>query len=258
MNRSLLISFVKQDLVDRYAGSLLGSLWAFILPLVNILIFTVIFSKVMGARLEGLGAEFSQYNYSIYLVSGVLAWNAFSATISRVTSCLHDRAGMISKVNIKLQYLPVYVLISESIVYVISMSFFVLFLLFIGYPITVEWLWLPLVFLLQQLLAYTIGFTCAWLSVFIRDIKEIVPVVLQLWFWCTPIVYVIGMLPPSLQVYFEINPFYAFVNLYRQIIVTHSIEGFGGVLLWGGLSFFVLCFSLWLFSRLERDVRDFI
>lgn len=258
MNKSLLMSFVKQDLVDRYAGSLLGGLWAFVLPLVNILIFTLIFSKVMGMRLEGFGADFSQYNYSIYLVSGVLAWNAFSATVNRVTAFFHDRAGMISKVSVNLQLLPVYVLISEVVVYAISMIFFMLFLAYIGYPITIEWMWLPFVFAIQQLFAYAIGFTCAWLSVFVRDVKEIVPVVLQLWFWCTPIVYVAGMLPDSIQIYFDLNPLFAFINLYRQIIIEHNVDGMGSVLLWGAGSITVLFLSLWLFSRLERDIRDFI
>jgi len=258
LNYALLISFVRQDLIDRYAGSMLGGLWAFILPLVNILIFTVIFSQVMGARLEGLGAEFDQYSYSIYLVSGVLAWNAFSATVSRVTSCFHDRAGMISKVSIRLQYLPLYILISEALVFVISMLFFAAFLLVIGYPITAHWWLLLPVFAAQQLFAYTLGFTCAWLSVFIRDIKEVVPVVMQLWFWCTPIVYVINILPESLRAFFALNPFYAFVNAYRAIIVDHRADALGPVALWGVFSLLCILFSLWLFRKLERDIRDFV
>src|SRR5690606_1452611 len=86
VNPGLLLHFVRQDLVDRHAGSALGALWTLLLPLANILIFTLVFSRIMGARLEMLGMEsLGPYSYSVYLVTGLLAWNCFANTLIRIT-----------------------------------------------------------------------------------------------------------------------------------------------------------------------------
>src|SRR5690606_20456211 len=117
MNITLLLHFVRQDLVDRHAASALGALWTLLLPLVNILIFTLVFSRIMGARLEGMGVEsLGRYGYSVYLVVGLLAWNCFAATLNRTTQVFHEKAALIGKVRMSLFSLPLYVLISETIV----------------------------------------------------------------------------------------------------------------------------------------------
>ena len=102
---------------------------------------------------------------------------------------LHREASLIGKVNLSLLALPLYIVASETVVYLISMAFFTGFLIIIGFPFSWHWCLIPLLFLAQQLFAYGLGFLLAVLSVFIRDIREFVNVFLQLWFWLTPIVY---------------------------------------------------------------------
>jgi len=258
MNLPLIYNFTKQDLVDRYSGSVLGGLWSFIFPLVNIIIFVLIFSKIMGAKLEAFGAEFSDYGYSIYLVSGVLAWNAFAGILGRITNIFRDKAGLIGKVNISLIYLPIYVVISETIIFVISLVLFLFFLILIGFPITQEWLILPVLYLLQVLFAYALGFLFAVLSVFIRDVKEFVNVILQLWFWFTPVVYVINILPDNLQFFFQLNPMFLLMNAYRDIVVYHKPPEIMGLSFLFLFSIILLTLTLYIFKKLEKDIRDFI
>ena len=191
----LIILLTRQELVDRHKGSVLGRIWTLLSPLINILVFVLIFSAIMGARLEGFGAEVERFTYSIYLISGILAWTAFAKSLSTITNLFIERAGMITKVNTSLAALPLSVLLAEIVVYLISMGFFAVFLLMIGFPIDWHWLAIPVVLTLQLGFTYALGFSLAILAVYLKDIREGVAVLLPVWFWLTPIVYVDDIIP---------------------------------------------------------------
>lgn len=255
---SLILNFSKQDLKDKYTGSVLGGLWAFIIPLTNILMFTLIFSKIMGARLGSVGAGFEEYGYSIYLICGIVPWAAFSSTLLRVTTIYRDKAGLIGKVQLSLLILPVYIVLSESFVFIVSMIFFVGFLLLIGFPLDIYWFLIPLVFLIQQMLAFSIGLVLAVLSVFIEDIREMMPVLVQFWFWLTPVVYVVTILPAEYMSFMTMNPYYHFAQAYRDIVIGHQMPDLLMLLKMLGLSLFIFGFGAFLLKKLERDIRDFV
>ena len=258
MNFALLFTFTRQDLIDRYSASLLGGVWTLINPLVLILIYTLIFSKIMGARLSDLGVQFEEYGYSIYLVPAVLAWTAFSNTLTRVSTIYLDKAGLIGKVKLSLRALPLYILLSETVVFLISMALFALFLLALEFPITAMWLWLLPVYAVQQLLAYSLGFGAAVLGVFIRDVVELVRISVQLWFWLTPIVYVLSILPEATRALLFWNPMTHFVAAFRAVILYAQQPDLVvlGKLLVLGLA--LLAVALYGMKRLEKDLRDFI
>ncbi|MBH3438014.1 ABC transporter permease [Pseudomonas luteola] len=259
MNLSLIFNFTRQDLIDRHSASVLGAAWTFILPLVNILIFTLVFSNIMGMRLDALGMQqLGQYSYSIYLVTGVLAWNCFSSTLTRITQVFHEKAHLIGKVKISLWSLPLYVLLSETILYVISMAFFVAFLIIIGFHFPKSILWWPIIFFCQQLLAYSLGLILSILSVFLRDIGQIVGVVMQLWFWLTPIVYVLSILPEQWRSLFVFNPFYHLVEAYRAALISGTSPNTESLLTLFAVGLALLGFSVFLGRKLERDIRDFL
>ena len=259
MNVALIRHFVRQDLIDKHAGSALGALWTLLLPLANILIFTLVFSRIMGARLDALGMEYlGTYSYSVYLITGLLAWLLFSATLTRITGVFHERAGLITKVNVSLLSLPLYVVVSEGVVYLISMAFFVIFLLAIGFEWTLHWLWLPVLLFIQQLFAYALGLVCALFSVLFPDIRNLVGVGTQLWFWLTPIVYVATILPPEWQTVFQLNPLYHTVQGFRDALILGRSPDWltlGPVLVLGAL---LLALAVRLGRRLEKDIRDIL
>lgn len=258
MNLALLFNFVRQDLIDRYAGSILGGAWSFILPFINILVFALVFSKIMGARMEGFGQEFLQYGYSIYLIAGILPWNSFANTIARTTTIYRDKANLLAKVDVGLKSLPLYILVTEAFIYLVSMLFFAGFLLLIGFSIDGYWLLIPVVYVIQQIFAYALGFLLAVLSVFIKDIRESVTVIIQLWFWLTPIVYVVTILPDGFFKLASLNPFFTLINAYRDLILYHRWPNFDALslVLLAGLS--LLFLAIWLCNKLERDLRDFL
>ena len=258
MNWNLILNFTRQDLVDRHSASVLGAAWTFILPLINILIFTLIFSRLMGMRLSGLGQDLGPYGYSIFLVSGLLAWNCFSSTLNRVTQVFHEKAHLIGKVRLSLWSLPVYILLSETVLYVIANTFFLGFLILIGFdlPVTMLW-WLP-IFLVMQLMAYAVGLVCAILSVFLRDIKEVVGVVLQIWFWLTPIVYVPDILPESALRLLMLNPFFHVANAFRDTLIGAHAPNLLALLALAAGAAAITSAAIWVGRRLEKDIRDFL
>lgn len=259
MSWALLLQFTRQDLIDRHASSALGALWSFILPLVNILIFTLIFSSIMGAKLQMAGlATLGHYSYSVYLITALLAWNCFASTTTRLTNILHEKAGLITKVRLSIYSLPLFVPLTETILYLISMGFFTIFLLLIEFDWTAAWLWWPLIFIIQQLLAYALGFIFAILSVFIRDIREFVGILMQLWFWMTPIVYVPDIIPPAWQSLLTINPYYHIAQSLRSTMIAGETPPLLPLvaILAGALALLLL--GYWLARRLERDIRDFL
>ncbi|MHB0776573.1 ABC transporter permease [Halomonas sp. WWR20] len=252
----LILYLARQDLVDRHSGSLLGATWTFIAPLVNILVFVLVFSRIMGAKLEGYGAEIDQYAYSIYLISGVLAWTAFANGLGRITNLYRDQSHLVTKVNVSLLALPFSVLLAEAIVYAISMGFFVGFLLLIDFPLSAYWGLVPFVFALQCLFVYAVGLGLAVMAVYLKDIKEVVAVVLQVWFWITPVVYVVDILPSWAVGWMKLNPFFTLVGAYRDLIMYQRLPDMLPISLFVVISVGILCLSLWLLNRTERDLRD--
>ncbi|WP_006787563.1 ABC transporter permease [Thiorhodospira sibirica] len=256
MTLSLLLAFTRQDFVDRYSGSAFGALWAFIHPLVMIFIFTVIFANVMGARLPGVS---SVYSYSIYLVAGLLPWLAFANTLTRSASVFLDKRHIISKVHIGLPYLPIYIVLSETLTFLISLAIFMVFLLLSGTVPGKTLLLVPFIFLSQQILAFALGLLLGILNVFLRDIKEMVTVLLTFWFWLTPIVWVPSIAPQwvqYLQDYF--NPAYQFIHAYQAIFAYGQLPDFAGLTRLVILAHVVLLGAWLLFKALEKDIRDFI
>lgn len=259
MNLPLLLHFVRQDLVHRYAGSALGAIWTLLLPLANILIFTLVFSRIMGARLDTLGLEYlGPYSYSVYLVVGLLAWNCFSGTLLRTTQVFREKGALLAKVRISLFTLPLYVLVSELVLYLISMGFFVVFLLAIGFKWHLTWLWWPLILLIQQALAYALGLIGAILSVFLRDLQELLSVIVQFWFWLTPVVYLLPILPERWAAVLQWNPLYLSIAALRDAMIAGvppSPVILAGLAL---LAVVLLALGLAMGRRLERDLRDLL
>lgn len=246
----------RQELVDRHKGSIIGKAWTLIAPLINILVFVLVFSKIMGARLEGFGAEIDQYTYSIYLISGILAWTAFAKSLSSITNLFSEHANLITKVKVSLKALPLSVLLAEAVIYTISMGFFAVFLWWIDFPISAWWLGVPLVFALQLAFTYSLGLLLAVLAVYLKDIKEAVAVLLPVWFWTTPIVYVSDILPDGVMGLMRFNPLFQLIDAYRDLIMYQRLPGLVGLAGMVLLSAVLLATALWLLKRTERDLRD--
>lgn len=255
VNLSLVLELTKRDYRERYAGSMFGTAWAFIKPLVPLFVYIVIFGKLMQGRLPDATGPFS---YSIYLASGLVAWIAFSGSIQRGASVFLEKRHVIAKVQVSLPTLLVFTNLAEIITYLITMSFFLLFLLCIPYQFSWHILLVPLVFYLQQVLAFGLGMLLAVFVVFIRDIKEFLDIAIQLLFWGTPIVYVKSILPERVAGLLALNPFAVITDSYHAIFVYQKLPDFGALALVSIVAHLLVAAAYYAVKSLERDIRDLL
>jgi lipopolysaccharide transport system permease protein len=255
MNYNLIIELVKRDFTERYSGSALGFTWSFIYPLINILIYMIIFGNLMGARLPGMS---SVWGYGIYLIAGLVPWTAFTNTVTRSSTVFLDKKHIISKIHIDLPTLPLFIVLSETITFCVTFVIFLGILLITGFVLTPLLLFIPVVYFIQQVFAYALGFFLAILVVFLRDLKEVVSIGFQIWFWFTPIVYVYEILPSFAQQILILNPMLAVVSAYHDIFVFQRIPSFFYLSLVLIVSILLIAIDLVIFRKLEKDIRDFI
>lgn len=255
MNLSLIIELAKRDFIERYSGSVLGFVWSFIYPLINILIYMIIFGSLMGARLPGMS---SVWGYGVYLISGLVPWTAFANTVTRSSTVFLDKKNIIAKIRIDLPKLPVFIVFSETITFVVTLVIFFGILLITGYSFSPYLLLIPVIYLIQQLFAYSLGFFLAMFVVFLRDLREVVTIGVQIWFWFTPIVYVFEILPPLAQQILIWNPALAFISAYHDIFVLQKMPSFTYLSIVLIISIVLIALDYMMFKKLEKDIRDFI
>lgn len=254
MNFALLWHFVKQDFTDRYSGIALGRAWLLLTPMLQILIFVVIFGGLIGPRLPNTQA--GAYGYGVYLVSGILPWTAFASTISRLTTVFFDKRGILSKAPISLSLIALHIVLVEAITLGFTLGLFTMLALALSVPVSIGLLALPLLIICQQIMAFALGLVGAILMVFLRDVREMVGVVTMLWFWMVPIVYTIDSAPHFMQAMQAFNPAWWFVREYHQIFVYGALPDMVNLLQMFAGGAVAVTAMLWLLSHSEHQIRD--
>ncbi|QSX73649.1 ABC transporter permease [Lysobacter arenosi] len=251
--RYFVISSIKNELRLRFIRSKLGGLWMIIHPLAQVLIFATILSEVLSAKLPGID---NKYAYALYLMSGTLGWALFSDAITRSLTLFIDNGGLMKKMAFPRICLP---LIAGGVVLVNSvlllLAIFIVFAAMGHFP-EGQVIWLPALMLLTLGLAMSIGMLLGVFNVFMRDIGQVVPVIMQAWFWLTPIVYNINILPERATQWFKYNPLYPLITSYQNVLLYNKPPVWGE-LLWLALGTGVLVVaSLVVFRRASPEMVD--
>lgn len=253
--RSFITSMVRREFQARYLGSALGTVWSVLNPLAMIFIYTVIFGQVMRARLPGVEDGTS---YGIFLCAGLLPWNMFVETLQRCTSVFVDQGNLLKKMTFPRASLPLIVLASSLVNFVIIFGLLLTVMVLLGrFP---GWLLVSLVplLVLQQAIAVGFGVALGVVNVFFRDAGHVVGILLQFWFWFTPIIYPLSILDERLQMLVSLNPMTAFVAAYQGILLydvaPHWLAFVPHVL----LALAALAIGRAVFRRLAGDMTDFL
>lgn len=252
--RSFVLSSIKNELISRFARSKLGGLWLIINPLSQVLIYALILSNVLAAKLPGIE---SQYAYAIYLMAGLLAWTLFNEVVSRCLTLFIDQGNLMKKMSFPRITLPIIAvgscLLNNIFLFVAMLGIFAL----LGHEFSIVMLWLIPLTLIVLLFALGLGLILAVLNVFLRDIGQVMPIILQVWFWFTPIVYPESIIPEAYRHLLSLNPMYSITNAYHQILVYNvSPTVDGGLLTIAGISLVLIIFSLFLFRRANVEMVD--
>lgn len=255
MNFSLIIELAKRDFTERYSGSMLGFLWSFVYPLINILIYMIIFGSLMSARLPG---NSSVWGYGVYLIAGLVPWTAFANTVTRSSTVFLDKKHIISKIHVDFPSLPLFIVLSETITFVVTLVLFLCILFLTGFAFSPYLLLIPVIYLIQQIFAYALGFFLAIFVVFLRDLKEVVVIGMQIWFWFTPIVYIFEILPQRVQEILFWNPMLPVISAFHDIFVLQKMPSFTYLTIVLILSCLLIVIDYMMFKKMEKDIRDFI
>ncbi|MDI2592896.1 ABC transporter permease [Pseudomonas sp. 681] len=214
--RGFILGSVQREFQARYRNSLFGALWPVLNPLSMIIVYTVIFSHIMRARLPGVDDSMA---YSVYLCAGLLAWGLFTEITLRSQNMFLENANLLKKISFPRICLPVIVLINASINFAIIIGLFLGFLLITGrWPGTVLLALIPLI-ALQMMFCAGLGMILGVLNVFFRDVGQLFGICLQFWFWLTPIVYPMSILPEWVQRLLQLNPLTNLITSYQNLFV---------------------------------------
>jgi lipopolysaccharide transport system permease protein len=232
---------------------MLGSTWAVINPLAMIMVYTLIFSSIMQARLPGIESRFA---YSIYLCAGVLAWGLFAEILMRCSNTFIENANLIKKISFPRICLPIIVSLSALINFSIIFSLFIGFLIITGsFPGWVFFAIFP-VLLVQVLLSIGLGVTLGVLNVFFRDVGQLLGVVIQFWFWLTPIVYMKSMLPEQIQHLIKFNPMTSIISAYQGILLEGQLPSVSSLIPTTILALVTCLLGLRLYQRSAGEMVD--
>ncbi len=252
--RYFIYSSIRNDFRVRFIRSKLGSLWMVIHPLMQVVIFATILSEVLSAKLPGIN---NKYAYALYLMAGTLCWSLFSEILTKCVSIFVDNADLLKKLEFPRICLPVIVSGTALLNNVLLLLAIFLVFALIGHFPGVQTLWLPLLMLFTAMIALSVGLLLGIFNVFMRDISQVVPVVLQALFWLTPIVYSIDILTQQAREIFSLNPLYPLVTSYQNVLLYNKPPAWGAGM-WMVLAGAVLLagLALAIFRRASSELVD--
>jgi lipopolysaccharide transport system permease protein len=251
--RGFVLGSVKREFQSKYANAILGAVWSVLSPLAMILVYTVIFSEVMRAKLPGSDSGLA---YSIYLCAGILTWGLFAEIVARGQSMFIEQANLIKKISFPRICLPLIVVLNALVNFGIIFGLFIVFLVATGnFPGLMFFAIAPLL-LVQVLLAIGLAMIAGVLNVFFRDVGQFVTIAMQFWFWLTPIVYPITILPAEVRGLLAWNPMAPLIGGYQAVLVHGTAPDWLAVAKVGVLALLLCAFGMRLFRKRAGEMVD--
>ncbi|MEX0450050.1 ABC transporter permease [Spiribacter sp. 221] len=251
--RHFVLSSIRNDLVSRFSRSKFGGLWMIINPLAQVAIYALILSNVLAAKIPGIE---DKYSYAIHLMAGLLAFMLFSEIINGCLNLFISQGNLMKKMSFPRITLPAVVvgsgLLNNALLFIAMVGVFLL----LGHQFTFDMLWLIPLTLLLAVFALGIGLIAGVINVFLRDVGQALPIVLQMWFWLTPIVYPITIIPEEHRHWFDLNPLYPIVDAYHQVLLYGKSPDVSALLGVSIASLILVGLALFVFRRASEEMVD--
>ncbi|MGQ9750811.1 ABC transporter permease [Desulfosoma sp.] len=244
---------MKREFHLRYRNTQFGFLWTIIQPLATITIYTLLFAEIMKPSLPGHEYRFA---YSIYLCAGVLTWGFFSELLGCSVGIFVQNANLLKKISFPKLCLPLVQILSSLINYVIVMAIFIAFLVlsgnFSGLPVLAA---IPVIIIL---IAFStgLGILLGTINVFYRDVEQTLGIVLQFWFWLTPIVYVTKTLPSFAATFLKWNPLWPVIDAMHTIFLDGRFPDWMSLIYPASFALGLVCLGMFAFWRLNGEIVD--
>ncbi|MBZ0273958.1 ABC transporter permease [bacterium] len=252
----LLWGFVRADLRNRYGASFLGLFWSVINPLLLILLYVLVFGYILDVN---VGGNAGPKNYGIFLFAGMLPWIGLSDAVQRSSMVIMENKDFVKQVNFPKIMLPLRCVLGAFLHEIVALIVFIVILAALGQsPSIVMFGLLFAIWPLQLLFTLGIAMIVSAVTVFYKDARELTAAILTLWFFGTPIIFPVVLVPESIKAFFYLNPLTWLVNLYRAALLGDVVPDLYGFSYFSALSLLVAIIGWVFFHRFSRDFADLI
>ena len=246
--RELLKTNVKKDIRGKYKASFLGVLWSFINPLLQVAVYAIVFPYIMRIQTD---------NYLIFLICGIIPWTWFINSLTGGTTCITNNANLIKKVYFPREILPISIVTSGMVNFLISCVIILIFVLLGGLGLSWHLIFLPIILIVQYVISLAFALLLASFNVYVKDVEYIVQFLINMAFYATPILYSVEMFQNSWFIWvFRLNPMAHLINAYRDIFYVHQVPQLLNlfILFLVGLVILFICYKI--FKRLEKRFAE--
>lgn len=220
--KNLVYNLVSRDLKVKYKGSILGFFWSLLNPLVMLIVYTIVFEYLIKIR----GVE----NFPVFFLCAFLPWSFLALSLSMGVSSIKDNANLVKKVYFPREILPLSIVFSNLVQFLLTFIILIPALFFFKIQLGGALVVLPLIIIFQVLFVSGIAFIVASLNVFYSDVQHLLEIFLQIWFWLTPIIYPISLVPERFRGIYHLNPAVLFVEAYRDVLLHNQFPSFAELL----------------------------
>ncbi len=245
--RELLKTNVKKEIRGRYKNSILGVMWSFLNPLLQLVVYSVIFGALLAS---------GDKTYHIYICVALIPWTYFTTAITQASFTIIGNGDIIKKVYFPREILPISVVTSGAVNFIISTIIILAFVIFSGIGLSWYLLLYPFVLLVQYVLLLGISFIVSSITVYFRDLEHIIGIILLAAFYGTPIVYKLEQLPANLQVLMQLNPMTHIINGYRDIFYYQQMPNIKVLLMLLGISVILTVIGYFIFKKLQKGFAE--
>ncbi len=256
-SRRLIWKLAKNDFKKRYAGSYLGMVWAFVQPVVTVVMYWIVFDRVFNTRSQ-LVAEGIEVPYVLYLTAGLVPWFYFTEALTNGTTALIEYNYLVKKVVFKISILPIIKVIAATFVHIFFVAVLFLIAVAYGYYPSIYTLQIFYYSFCEFLLVLAISYATCAIVVFFKDLQQIISIGLQIGMWATPILWDISMLSEPMKPLFKLNPMVYIVNGYRSAIYEQEwfFEHFYSSTYFWIFTVTLFCIGSLIFKRLKVHFAD--
>lgn len=246
--REMIFSLVRRDLNGRYKGSALGFLWTFINPLLQLGVYTLVFSVIMDNGIE---------DYYLFLFVALIPWIFFSTSLSGGSSCIWSQKEMVKKIYFPREVLPIAFVTSQFVN--MLLSFLVIFAVLIvsGKGINlIALLYLPIIVVVEYILSLSVAMISSAITVYLRDVEYILGIVTMAWQFLTPVMYSVDLVPEQLRTVFNLNPMTPIIVAYRDILYYKKVPEMETLIQACCLGVILLVVGMIIFSKLKKHFAE--
>lgn len=250
--KELLREWTGRTLRARYQQSLLGWLWAFIQPATQAAVFTVIFTRLVPVETGGPP-------YAIFAYVATASWAFLAASLTDMTNALVDNMNLVNKIYFPREVLPVACMLARLVDFGIAAALFVGVAFYFRVPFFPAGLPMLLVVLLVQILLVSgMGLATAALNVFVRDVRSVLVLLVQVWFYASPVIYPVEAVPERYRALYSLNPMVGIIEGYRDVLLRGRWPNPEHLLPAAIVAAASFVFGYWLFKRLEFRFADIV